>query len=118
MAWGYTPSPTGFAKALRPFLDAGIETWVSPSINNYRQVYPNQQLALDDIQQFTRDGQRYGATGQLNTLWNDDGESLADQNWYGILFGGGGGLAAGRILHPRPSKPATRRSSTATSRVS
>jgi hypothetical protein len=28
-----------------------------------------------------------GATGQLNTLWNDDGETLASNNWYGILFG-------------------------------
>jgi hypothetical protein len=61
--------------------------WVAPSINNYRQVWPNQQLALEDIQQFTRDGQHYGASGQLNTLWNDDGESLANMNWYGILFG-------------------------------
>jgi hypothetical protein len=66
---------------------AGIPVWVSPAINNYRQVWPNQQLALEDIQEFTRDGQRYGATGQLNTLWNDDGESLANMNWYGILFG-------------------------------
>ncbi len=87
VAWGYSPSPTGFAKILKPYTDAGIETWVSPSINNYRQVYPNQAVMLEDIQQFTRDGQKYGATGQLNTLWDDDGESLADQNWYGILFG-------------------------------
>ena len=87
VAWGYTPKPKGFAAELKPYTDAGIETWVAPSINNYRQVYPNQQLALDDIQQFTRDGQRFGATGQLNTIWNDDGESLANQNWYGILFG-------------------------------
>ena len=87
VAWGYSPNPKGFEKTLKPFTDAGMETWVSPSINNYRQVYPNQQLALEDIQEFTRDGQRFGATGQLNTLWNDDGESLASQNWYGILFG-------------------------------
>jgi hexosaminidase len=88
LAWGYLPNPTGgFPKQIKPFTDAGIELWVSPAINNYRQVWPNQQLALDDIQQFTRDGQRLGATGQLNTLWNDDGESLANMNWYGILFG-------------------------------
>ncbi len=87
VAWGYTPSPTGFAKIITPYSNAGIEVWVAPAINNYRQVYPNFNLGLPDIQQFTRDGQRYGATGQLNTLWNDDGESLADQNWYGLLFG-------------------------------
>ncbi len=87
VAWGYSPSPTGFANILKPYTNAGIETWVAPSINNYRQVYPNQAVMLEDIQEFTRDGQKFGATGQLNTLWNDDGESLADQNWYGILFG-------------------------------
>ena len=88
VAWGYSPDPKGgFPKIIRPFTDAGLETWVAPAINNYRQVWPNQQLALDDIQQFTRDGQHLGATGQLNTLWDDDGESLANMNWYGILFG-------------------------------
>jgi hexosaminidase len=87
VAWGYTPKPKGFDAELKPYINAGIQTWVAPSINNYRQVWPNQQLALDDIQEFTRDGQRFGATGQLNTLWDDDGESLANMNWYGILFG-------------------------------
>ncbi len=87
VAWGYSPKTRGFLPELKPYTGAGIPVWVSPSINNYRQVWPNQQLALEDIQEFTRDGQRYGATGQLNTLWNDDGESLANMNWYGILFG-------------------------------
>lgn len=87
VAWGYTPKPRGFLPELKPYTEAGIPVWVAPSINNYRQVWPNQQLALEDIQQFTRDGQRYGANGQLDTLWNDDGESLANMNWYGILFG-------------------------------
>jgi hexosaminidase len=87
VAWGYSPKPKGFEAELKPYIGAGIQTWVAPSVNNYRQVWPNQQLALLDIQEFTRDGQHFGATGQLNTLWNDDGESLANMNWYGILFG-------------------------------
>ena len=87
VAWGYSPDPKGFAHIMKPYSDAGIEVWAAPSINNYRQVYPNQAVGLEDIQQYTSDAQRGGATGQLNTLWNDDGESLANQNWYGILFG-------------------------------
>ena len=101
VAWGYTPKPQGFLRELKPYVQAGIPVWVSPSINNYRQVWPNQQLALEDIQEFTHDGQRYGATGQLNTLWNDDGESLANMNWYGILFG-----AAAAWQHGESSIPA------------
>src|SRR5581483_4822810 len=78
---------TGFTKYLNYFKSAGFETWVAPGINNWSRVYPNYNSALKNIQQFTRDGQQMGATGQLNTNWYDDGEALAANNWYGILFG-------------------------------
>jgi hexosaminidase len=100
VAWGYSPNPRGFEKQIRPFTDAGISVWVSPAINNYRQIWPNQQQALDDIMEFTRDGQQFGAAGQLNTLWDDDGESLANMNWYGILFGAAAGWQAGASSIP------------------
>jgi hypothetical protein len=87
IAWGYNPEPKGFTKLLTPFTQAGFETWVAPSVHNFRVVYPNYGMGLPNIQQFTRDGQRAGSTGQLNTIWNDDGEGLINQDWYGILFG-------------------------------
>ena len=87
VAWGYNPDPRGFARVLTPFTNAGFETWVSPSVHNFRVVYPDYNYGLPNIQQFTRDGQRLGSTGQLNTIWNDDGEGLINQDWYGILFG-------------------------------
>jgi len=87
VAWSYSPESRGFAKIITPFTNAGFETWVAPSVHNFRVVYPNNNLALLNIQQFTRDGQRLGSTGQLNTIWNDDGEGLINSDWYGILFG-------------------------------
>ncbi len=87
IAWVYNPEPKGYDRFLTPFTRAGFETWVAPSVNNFRKVYPNNNLALDNIQRFTADGQRLGSTGQLNTIWNDDGEGLFNQDWYGILFG-------------------------------
>ena len=87
IAWVYSPEPHGYDKFLTPFTNAGFETWVAPSVNNYRKVYPNNTLALLNIQEFIRDGQRLGSTGALNTIWNDDGEGLFNQDWYGILFG-------------------------------
>jgi len=87
VAWVYNPDPRGFARFLTPFSNAGFETWVSPSVHNFRVVYPDNNYALPNIQQFTRDGQQLGSTGQLNTIWNDDGEGLINQDWYGILFG-------------------------------
>jgi hexosaminidase len=87
VAWEYEPHPEGFAPWITPFTDAHIETWVSPGINNWSRVYPNYNKGLSNMQQFTAQGQQLGATGQLNTIWDDDGETLADNNWYGILFG-------------------------------
>jgi hexosaminidase len=87
VAWEYEPHPEGFAPWITPFTDAHIETWVAPGINNWSRVYPNYNNGLRNIQQFTAQGQQLGATGQLNTIWDDDGETLADNNWYGILFG-------------------------------
>jgi hexosaminidase len=85
--WTYNPEANGFDRYIKPFTDAGFETWVAPGINNWSRVFPNGNLGLYNIQQFTRDGQRLGCDGQLNTIWNDDGEGLANMDWYGILFG-------------------------------
>jgi hypothetical protein len=87
VAWVYNPEPRGYDRFLTPFTKAGFETWVAPSVNNFRKVYPDNNLALANIQRFTADGQRLGSTGELNTIWNDDGEGLFNQDWYGILFG-------------------------------
>jgi hypothetical protein len=87
IAWVYSVQPQGFDRFLTPFTQAGFETWVAPSVNNYRKVYPDNNVTLPNIQRFTADGQRLGSTGQLNTIWNDDGEGLFNQDWYGILFG-------------------------------
>ncbi len=87
VAWEYNPQPKGFSKWITPFTNAGMETWIAPGINNWSRVYPNWNNALANIQQFTAQGQAAGATGQLNTIWDDDGEALASNNWYGVLFG-------------------------------
>ncbi|HWB32599.1 MAG TPA: glycoside hydrolase family 20 zincin-like fold domain-containing protein [Acidobacteriaceae bacterium] len=87
VAWDYNVEARGYSRELTPFANAGFETWVSPSVHNFRVVYPDYNLGLVNIQQFTRDGQKLGSTGQLNTIWNDDGEGLFNQDWYGILFG-------------------------------
>jgi hexosaminidase len=87
VAWEYNPQPKGFQRFITPFTEANMETWIAPGVNNWSRVYPNWNNALPNIQQFTADGQKLGATGQLNTLWYDDGEALANNNWYAILFG-------------------------------
>jgi hexosaminidase len=86
VSWHYDAKPD-VTKNLEPFLKSGLETWVATGVNNWNRVYPNNNEALGNIRGFVRDGQKLGATGMLNTVWNDDGEGIFDENWFGVLFG-------------------------------
>ncbi|WP_252263863.1 glycoside hydrolase family 20 zincin-like fold domain-containing protein [Paracidobacterium acidisoli] len=87
VAWEYNPQPKGFHRWLDPYTKAGLETWVAPGVNNWNRLWPNYDDGLRNIQGFIADGQKAGSTGALNTVWNDDGEGLFLEDWYGILFG-------------------------------
>lgn len=86
VAWDYWASK-GFARKLTPFTNAGMETWVAPGVNNWVTVYPNFETALANIKGFVTEGYSLGAKGVLNTSWDDDGESLFNQTWFGMLYG-------------------------------
>ncbi len=101
VAWTYAPEPNGYEKWLKPYVDAGMETWVSPGVNNWNRVYPDNYAALQNIQGFVRDGQAVHSTGVLNTIWNDDGEGLFQEDWYGVLFGAAAGWQPGTSNIPQ-----------------
>jgi hypothetical protein len=84
--WNYWDTKD-FDKMIEPFAKAGIETWVAPGDANWSEVYPVASVAFPNIQGFVRDGQRLGSIGTINTVWNDDGEGLFNQDWYTVLFG-------------------------------
>ena len=84
--WDYW-TQRNFRRQIAPFRDAGMEVWVAPGVNNWLRPWPNYAVALGNIQGFAREGQELGATGLLNTTWDDDGDALFNQAWYGVLFG-------------------------------
>ncbi len=100
VAWEYNPHPS-FDRYITPFTNAGFETWVASGVNNWSRVYPNFGMGLANIQGFVRDGQRLGCTGELNTIWNDDGEGLVNMDWYGVLFGAAAGWQKGESSIPQ-----------------
>jgi hexosaminidase len=86
-----------YDKDILPFKKQGLETWVAPGDANWRQVYPIEKTALDNISGFVSAGQRLGSTGELTTIWNDDGEGLYNQDWFGTLFGAAAGWQSGKV---------------------
>jgi hypothetical protein len=85
-----------YDKDILPFKKQGLETWVAPGDANWREVYPVEKTALDNISGFVAAGQRLGSTGELTTIWNDDGEGLYNQDWFGTLFGAAAGWQSGK----------------------
>ena len=100
VGWDYW-SRSNFDRYLKPFRDAGMETWVAPGVNSWLRVYPNNISALSNIQGFVRDGQRGGATGMINTSWDDDGDAIFEQVWYGIYFGAAAAWQPGEASIPQ-----------------
>jgi hypothetical protein len=92
--WEYDAKPD-FTPLILPFTKAGLETWVAPGVSNWNRLYPNNSEALGNIRAFVRDGQKLGSKGELNTVWNDDGEGIFDENWFGVLFGAAAGWQEG-----------------------
>lgn len=99
VAWEYNPHPN-FIKYVKPYTDANLECWVAPGVNNWNRIFPDNNLALPNIQGFTAQAQLSGCTGQMNTVWDDDGEALFNANWYGILFGAAAAWQQGQSSIP------------------
>jgi hypothetical protein len=86
MNWDYAPKDD-YLSRIKPFKDAGLEEFVCPGVHNWNQIFPNLDAASKNIINFVRDGQASGALGMMNTIWDDDGESLFEMTWYGIVLG-------------------------------
>lgn len=104
VAWQYSPPEGGFDKWITPFTNAGIETWVSPSASRGERIYPDYDNDLKTIQGFVADGQRLGATGMFNTVWDDYGCGIFEQDWYGVLFGAAASWQPGTSSIPQFEK--------------
>ena len=96
MNWAYG-ARENFTARIKPFKDAGLEQFVCPGVSNWNQVFPNLDNAAKNITAFVRDGQRAGALGVLNTSWDDDGETLFEMAWYGVVLGAAASWQEGEL---------------------
>ena len=86
MNWQYG-ARDDFSAIIKPFKDAGLDQFVCPGVSNWNQIFPNVEGSSKNIINFVRDGQKAGALGMMNTTWDDDGETLFEMTWYGIVLG-------------------------------
>ena len=86
MNWQYG-AREDFWSSIKPFQDAGLQQFVCPGAQTWNQIFPNTDAAAKNIINFVRDGQKAGATGMMNTTWDDDGETLFEMAWYPIGLG-------------------------------
>ena len=69
--WGYSPE-TRFKKT-GTFIDAGLASYVCPSVRGYKVVFNDVEEARGNIAGYARSGIEQGAAGLLNTDWGDLG---------------------------------------------
>ena len=94
--WDYAPKES-YDSRIKPFKEAGLEQFVCPGVWGWNQIFPNVDASSINIINFVRDGQTAGATGMLNTTWDDDGESLFEMTWYGIVLGAAAAWQSGPV---------------------
>jgi hypothetical protein len=84
--WDYAPRED-YASRIDPFKNAGLQQFVCPGVWGWNQIFPNVDASSKNIINFVRDGQSAGAIGMINTTWDDDGETLFEHGWYGVVLG-------------------------------
>lgn len=86
LTWGYGPGEDYEAQIL-PFKKLGLRFIICPGVQCWNRLWPDLDIALTNIFNFTRDGARHGALGMINTSWDDSGENLNAYNWLPALWG-------------------------------
>jgi hypothetical protein len=73
---------------VKKFKDAGFKFYVSPAVWNFTTTFPALNIALANIQYFTRAGIEEGAQGMINSQWGDYGaETFRELNLFPYAWG-------------------------------
>ena len=84
--WGYEHKHP--FETIRDFTRTGLDSYVCPSTNSYRTLFPRLHQGMANMAGFAAAGKKYGAKGFLNTEWGDGGHyNFTENSWHGFLFG-------------------------------
>lgn len=83
--WHYGDA-TSMPQRLAPFQAEGKRQWAAPGIDNWLRIFPFYLSSNNNVNSFAKIGTKHGIEGLFTTTWDDDGDTLFGNNWYGVVF--------------------------------
>ncbi len=96
VTWVYAPR-NDYSASIEPFRSNGLRFMVCTAVHNWNRLFPAFSDTLPNVNNFVRDGKRLGAVGSLASHWADDGESLFNMTWYGVVFSAAAAWQTGSV---------------------
>lgn len=85
MTWEYG-DPESYSKWIDPFVKRNLRFMVCPGILNTNRLFPDLAMAKANINGFIDEGYREGAIGAYTTIWDEGGDQLFSEDWYGVYM--------------------------------
>jgi hexosaminidase len=85
MTWEYG-DPQSYSKWIDPFVKRNLKFMVCPGILNTNRLFPDLAIAKANINGFINEGYQKGTIGAYTTIWDEGGDQLFSQDWYGVYM--------------------------------
>ncbi|MBE9598048.1 family 20 glycosylhydrolase [Pedobacter sp. MC2016-24] len=85
MTWEYG-DPATYDKWIDPFVKRQLQFMVCPGILNTNRLFPDLAIAKANINGFIHAGYEKGTIGAYTTIWDEGGDQLFSQDWYGVYL--------------------------------
>ncbi|SDJ83556.1 Glycosyl hydrolase family 20, catalytic domain [Pedobacter sp. ok626] len=85
MTWEYG-DPKSYSKWIDPFVKRNLQFMVCPGILNTNRLFPDLAIAKANIKGFINEGYEKGAIGACTTIWDEGGDQLFSEDWYGVYM--------------------------------
>ncbi|MFB3922181.1 MAG: beta-N-acetylhexosaminidase [Terriglobia bacterium] len=86
VAWDYGPSED-YKSFLAPFAGTRQPVFIATGATNWNQIVPAFQVEFDNVDNFLSTGRPYGVLGMMNTVWNDDAQTLTRMVFPSMAYG-------------------------------
>ena len=86
VAWDYGPTED-YKHFLTPFVGTHLPVFIATGVTNWNQIVPAFQVEFDNVDSFLATGRQYGILGLMNTVWNDDAQTLTRLVFPSMAYG-------------------------------